>query len=155
MGSSEKITYCICCGAYAWRNHKDLSKACRGAGAKGLKNQRYRLAAGKFPHAVRDGWTISNKRPMRAEELRAVWLATGRPFLKVSNPGQQLARRSASDPVATALPAKRDLLLAYGVELEDLEGFLAWVRVERAERTKAKGVLEDPPTEEEPEANEP
>ena len=136
--SVEKITYCVVCGAYAWRNHKLLAQPCGGSKVKGLKNQRCRLEAGQFPHAVRAGWTLRNPRTLRATELHHVWLATGKPFLQTCH----LGSRKPSWMEPTAYPAKRELLLAFGVDPDAEDDFLAWARCERADRCKAHEAFE-------------
>ena len=125
------VTFCLLCGAYSWTQHGSLLKPCRGP-VPGLKTQRDRIKAGRFPHSCRN-WPLGPDTELSEEQVKELWRACGKPGVWPTQPQALKASRPN-----TALPDKRAVLQAFGILPEDEAGFLTWAATQRKNRTAAR-----------------
>ena len=108
-----------------------LAEQCQGP-TQGLRNQRYRLKRGEFPHSSQPHWHLSEQRAIGDADFHQVWKAAGKPTIS-------LGKGPAAPTGDPEPPSRAEVLQAFGIE--DEATFLEWAAKERRERRKARQPL--------------
>ena len=124
-----QVVFCYTCGAYCWKKIGMLQRRCQGPRAPGLKAQRDRLKAGKFPGSGK-AWTIGRATPLSEQQ-------EGTLLHKL----QQRRRKTATATGLVAPPAqlhRAELLACYGTCEADVPDLVRWAKeLEQQKRARA------------------